>query len=351
MTGVHVLAAPDKFRGTASAVEVAAAVAEAAAAVSASCDTAPMADGGEGTLDALGGPNRTSVVTGPLGEPVTAPWRLSRGVAVIEMALASGLAVAGGASSNDPVNATTAGTGELIAEAAAAGARRVLVAVGGSATTDGGLGAVEALPSPARMTGVEMIVACDVRTAFVDAASVFGPQKGASPAQVELLTRRLVRLVQIYERDFGVNVTAMPGAGAAGGLAGGLAARGASLVDGFEVVADEISLRERISDADLAVTGEGGFDATSLEGKVVGGVARLAAEAGVRALAIVGSADPRVLPPEGLEVVDMTARYGSDRSQADTCECVRNAVTEVLEGLSGGASPPRSSMPDRSAPP
>ena len=237
MSDVRVLAAPDKFRGTASAAEIAAAVAEAAAAVSVSCDAAPMADGGEGTLDALGGPNRTSVVTGPLGEPVTAPWRLSRGVAVIEMALASGLALAGGATGNDPVNATTAGTGELIAEAVTAGARRVLVAVGGSATTDGGLGAVQALPSPARMSGVEMVVACDVRTAFVDAAAVFGPQKGASPPQVELLTRRLRTLTEMYARAFGVDVAAMPGAGAAGGLAGGLAVRGASLVDGFEVVA------------------------------------------------------------------------------------------------------------------
>ena len=350
MSGVHVLAAPDKFRGTASAVEVAAAVAEAAAAASASCESAPMADGGEGTLDALGGPNRTSVVTGPLGEPVTAPWRLTRGVAVIEMALASGLALAGGASGNDAVNATTAGTGELIAEAVAAGARRVLVAVGGSATTDGGLGAVEALPSQARMSGVEMIVACDVRTAFVDAAAVFGPQKGASPAQVELLTRRLRRLAQIYERDFGVDVSAMSGAGAAGGLAGGLAARGASLVDGFDVVAEEIDLRDRIGRCDLVVTGEGRFDATSLEGKVVGGAARLAAEAGVPALAVVGSADPRATRPEGLEIVDLTLRFGSDRARSDTCACVRRAVREWLAGLSGGASPSRPTPPGRTAP-
>ena len=332
MSDVHVLAAPDKFRGTASAVEIAAAVAEAAAAVSASCDRAPMADGGEGTLDALGGPNRSSVVTGPRGEPVAAPWRLSRGVAVIEMALASGLALAGGASGNDPVNATTAGTGELIAEAVAAGARRVLVAVGGSATTDGGLAAVEALPSPARMTGVEMVVACDVRTAFVDAAAVFGPQKGASPAQVELLTRRLRRLSQIYERDFGVDVTAMSGAGAAGGLAGGLAARGAGLVDGFELVADEIGLRELISSADVAVTGEGRYDATSLEGKVVGGVAALAAESGTRAIAVVGSSDPSAPRPDGIEILNLTARFGSERAHADPCGCVREAVEEVLRG-------------------
>ena len=338
MWPVRVLAAPDKFRGTASAGEVAEAIAAAASAASASCDTAPMADGGEGTLDALGGPNRSSVVTGPLGEPVTAPWRLSRGVAVIEMALASGLAVAGGASGNDPVNATTSGTGELIAEAVAAGAHRVLVAVGGSASTDGGLGALESLPSPARMSGVEMIVACDVRTAFVDAAAVYGPQKGASPVHVELLTRRLRRLAQIYEGDFGVDVTAMAGAGAAGGLAGGLAARGASLVNGFEVVADEIDLGERILNADVAVTGEGRYDATSLQGKVVGGVAQLAAEAGVPALAIVGSADERVPAPEGLEVIDLTARFGSDRARAEACGCVRAAVSEALASFSPGAS-------------
>ena len=332
MLSVHVLAAPDKFRGTASAAEIAAAVAGAASAVSATCDRAPMADGGEGTLEALGGPNRTSVVTGPLGEPVTAPWRLSRGVAVIEMALASGLALAGGASGNDPVNATTAGTGELIAEAVAAGARRVLVAVGGSATTDGGLGAVQALPSRARMSGVEVIVACDVRTIFVDAATVFGPQKGASPVQVELLTRRLRTLTEMYERDFGVDVTTMPGSGAAGGLAGGLAARGASLVDGFDVVADEIGLRERISSADVAVTGEGRYDATSLVGKVVGGVAELAAQSGARTLAVVGSCDPSAPLPEGLEVLDLTARFGSQRAHADPCGCVSEAVGDALRG-------------------
>ena len=330
MSVVRVLAAPDKFRGTASAGEIAEAVAAAAGAVSASCDLAPMADGGEGTLDALGGPNRSSVVTGPLGEPVTAPWRLSRGVAVIEMALASGLAVAGGAANNDPVNATTSGTGELIAEAVAAGAQRVLVAVGGSATTDGGLGALEALPSVARMAGVEVTVACDVRTAFVDAAAVYGPQKGASPAQVELLTRRLRRLAQIYERDFGVDVTTMAGAGAAGGLAGGLVARGASLVNGFEVVADEIGLPERILDADVAVTGEGRYDATSLQGKVVGGVAEIAAQSGTPVLAVVGSADPTTSRPDGLEIIDLTARFGSERANGDPWGCVREAVAEVL---------------------
>ena len=323
---MRVLAAPDKFRGTAAASEIAAAVAVAAEAASASCDQAPMADGGEGTLDALGGPTRSSVVTGPLGEPVTAPWRLSRGTAVIEMALASGLAVAGGASANDPLSATTAGTGELIAEAVGAGARRVVVAVGGSATTDGGLGALQALPSEARMRGVEIVVACDVRTPFLDAAAVYGPQKGASPAQVELLSRRLTRLAQVYLHDHGVDVTELPCAGAAGGLAGGLAARGASLVNGFEVVADELGLHERITDADLVVTGEGRYDTTSLEGKVVGGVAQSAAQSGIAVLALVGSADPAAPRPPGLDIIDLTTRFGADRATTDPCGCVRVAA-------------------------
>ncbi len=349
------MAAPDKFRGTATAGEVAEAVAAAAAAAaaSASCDLAPMADGGEGTLDALGGPNRSSVVTGPLGESVAAPWRLSRGVAVIEMARASGLAVAGGAEGNDPVGATTAGTGELIAEAVGAGARRVLVAVGGSAATDGGLAALEAMPSAARMSGVELIVACDVRTAFLDAAAVYGPQKGASPVQVDLLARRLRRLAQIYEHDFGVDVTTLAGAGAAGGLAGGLAARGARLVDGFEVVADEIGLGERIRGADVVVTGEGRYDATSLQGKVVGGVAALAAESGAAALAVVGASDPDAPTPEGLEILDLTARFGAERARADPCGCVREVLGSALRAReltpSGGASRsgPRGPAPRR----
>ena len=333
---MRVLAAPDKFRGTASAADIATAVAEAlvaasiSASVSVTCDEVPMADGGEGTLDSLGGPNRCSVVTGPLGVPVNAPWRLCEGVAVIEMASASGLSVAGGAEANDPVGATTAGTGELIAEAVAAGARRVIVAVGGSATTDGGLGAVRALPSEPRMSGVELVVACDVRTGFLDAAAVFGPQKGATPVQVERLSRRLGELADAYLRDHGVDVTDLPGAGAAGGLAGGLAALGAEIVNGFSVVAAEVGLSERMADADLVVTGEGRFDATSLEGKVVGGVTELAAESAVPVLAVVGSADPSQAVPDGLKILDLSELFGPARAMGDPRGCVRRAVGDVL---------------------
>ena len=148
-----------------------------------------MADGGEGTLEVLGGTVRESTVRGPLGAPVWAEWRvLDDGTAVVEMARASGLLLAGGAEGNDPIAATTHGTGELIGAALESGARKVIVAVGGSATTDGGLGAITALGGR-RLRGVDVVVACDVTTTFVAAADVFAPQKGATPAQVDLGVR------------------------------------------------------------------------------------------------------------------------------------------------------------------
>src|SRR3954469_13007756 len=200
--GRRVLAAPDKFRGTATAAAVAASVAAAARATRWECDEVRVADGGEGTLEALGGRVRRARVRGPLGEPVDAEWRMRDDGAVVEMARASGLTLAGGPEGNDPVQATTYGTGELIATALDEGARRVIVAVGGSATTDGGLGCVTAL-GPRRLRGLDVTVACDVEITFVEAAEAFAPQKGATAAQVALLGRRLERLAQGYEGDYG----------------------------------------------------------------------------------------------------------------------------------------------------
>jgi glycerate kinase len=166
-----------------------------------------------------------------LGDPVEAAWfELDDNTAAIESALASGLALAGGPKRNDPVRADTSGVGELIAAAVKAGSRRLLIGMGGSATTDGGWGALEVLEPHSRLAGVDLTVACDVKTRFAQAARDFAPQKGASPAQVELLARRLDRLAQVYLQRFGVDVAAMDGSGAAGGLAGGLAALGATLV-------------------------------------------------------------------------------------------------------------------------
>ncbi len=350
------VAAPDKFRGTATAAGVAEIVARAATNAGWSCDEAPVADGGEGILVALGGDRRTVVVRGPLGDPVEAEWRAGGDEAeraTVEMARASGLDLAGGAEGNDPLRATTYGTGELIAAAIACGARRIVVGLGGSATTDGGLGAVSALRSarlvyPAGTTNqagpqsgrqavglpVEVVVACDVTTLFVDAAERFAPQKGATPAQVALLRRRLERLAQVYQRDFGVDVREIPGSGAAGGLAGGLAAVGATLVAGFDLVATELDLAGRVAKADLVVTGEGHLDAETFSGKAVGGVVGLAVAAGVPVLVVAGEVDTDAVPPDwmeaDIEVVSLVDRFGSEKATTDTLGCVEDVVSRYL---------------------
>ncbi|HTH04852.1 MAG TPA: glycerate kinase, partial [Ilumatobacteraceae bacterium] len=251
---MQVLAAVDKFKGTATAAQVAAAIGHACWELGHECVELAVADGGEGTLEALGGANRTSSVTGPLGDVVQAEWRFHRGTAIIEMARASGLTLAGGADGNDAMAASTTGTGELIDQALDLGAKKIVVCLGGSATTDGGLGCVRAITAPHRLRGVQLLVACDVQTLFVDAAPVFGPQKGASPAQVDLLRGRLQRLVQLYREQFGIDVSKVPGSGAAGGLAGGLVALGGKLVPGFDLVADELDLHDRIVAADMVIT-------------------------------------------------------------------------------------------------
>ena len=338
VTSRRVVAAPDKFRGTATAPEVAGAVAVAARGAGWECDEVPVADGGEGTLEALGGRVRRARVRGPLGDPVDAEWRMRADGAVVEMAQASGLTLAGGAERNDPVQATTYGTGEIIATAIDEGARRVIVAVGGSATTDGGLGCVTAL-GPRRLRGIDVSVACDVETTFVDAAEAFAPQKGATPAQVALLRRRLERLAQVYERDYEVDVRTIPGSGAAGGLAGGLAALGAKLVPGFDVVADALSLAERLDGAGLVVTGEGFLDEQSFAGKAVGGVVDLAREAGVPVLVVVGDIYADELPAgalDGLEVVSLVQRFGPDRARRSTVACVEEVVSEALSSRATG---------------
>lgn len=325
---MRVVAAPDKLRGTATAGEVTAAVAAVADRHGWECDQIPLADGGEGTLEALGGANRTTRVTGPLGDPVDARWRLDGRTAVIEMAEASGLLLAGGRDGNDAVAASTAGTGELIVAALDAGARRIVVGVGGSATTDGGLAALRALHPLGRLKGVELLVACDVRTTFVDAAEVFAPQKGASPAQVALLRRRLERLAQVYLDEHGVDVTELAGAGAAGGLAGGLAAAGARLVPGFDLVADEVDLHARLEGADLVITAEGFLDHQSFEGKVVGGVAELAASVRVPVVAIAGQVFDGV--EERIRAVSLVDRFGEERALTDTLACIEDVVDELL---------------------
>ncbi len=325
---MKVLAAVDKFRGTATAAQVATAIGHACWQLGHDCIERPLADGGEGTLEALGGANRSTLVTGPLGDPVNAPWRLHRGTAIIEMACASGLLIVGGREKNDAVAASTTGTGELIDAALDLGATRIIVCLGGSATTDGGLGAVRAIQTPARLKSVDFVVACDVTTPFTDAAKVFGPQKGASVAQVNFLTTRLERLVQMYQETYGVNVAALSGAGAAGGLAGGLAALGAKLVPGFDLVAEEVLLDELLIGVDFIITGEGFMDSESFAGKVVGSMSELANENKIRLSAICGEVHPDVR--DRISAISLVELFGRESAMQQPLHCIEQAALQLL---------------------
>ena len=334
---MRVLAAPDKFKGSATAQEVAAAIGHACWELGVDCVEIPMADGGDGLLDVLGGANRRSTVTGPLGDPVRAGWRFSGDTAVIEMARASGLVLAGGADGNEALDATTTGTGELIDHALDAGAKRIIVGLGGSATTDGGFGAIRAITAIARLKQVELLVACDVSTRFTDAAAVFGPQKGASAAQVKLLERRLDRLVQMFDEDFDFDVAEVAGGGAAGGLGGALAALGGRLVPGFELVADELDLFDHLdvdnpNRVDVIITGEGRLDATSFDGKVVGGIVELGRDAGIPVMAVVGDADADILEqPTGLlETAVLADLFGLESALAELKQNIERATTTLI---------------------
>jgi glycerate kinase len=325
----RLLAAPDKFRGSLNASEVAQAMAAGARAAGWAAHELPLSDGGEGTLSSLGGPNRFNLVTGPLGQPTNAGWRLDGERAVVEMALASGLLLAGGRSGNDPLRATTRGTGELIAAAIAAGAREIIVGVGGSATTDGGVGAVEALGGMSfSERGVIVRVACDVRTRFLDAAPVFAPQKGADEAQVSALSERLERVADEYASRYGIDVRPLPSGGAAGGLGGGLAALGAELVPGFDLVASATGLDVALGDADAVATGEGRLDETSLDGKTVGGVVERAASFALPVLVIAGSTAVQMEAP--VTTVSLVETFGEELAWSGTAALIASSTENWL---------------------
>ena len=325
---MRVVVAPDKFKGSLSAPEAARAMARgvAAAVPAAAIDVVPMADGGEGTVEALvaatSGSSREAVVAGPLGEPVRARFgMLGDGhTAVLEMAAASGLALVP-RDRRDPSRTSTRGTGELLLAAVEAGARRVVVGIGGSATNDGGAGlgqalgyrlldaegreigpgggaldrlaAIDASGRDPRLEGVEVAVACDVDNPLCGprgASAVYGPQKGADPAMVAALDRNLDHLARVLERDLGVSVRDLPGAGAAGGLGAGLVAFASGRLEpGIALVIGAVGLADRLRDADLCLTGEGALDASSAFGKTPIGVARLARSLGCPTIALAGT--------------------------------------------------------------
>jgi glycerate 2-kinase len=287
-----VLVAPDSFKGTFRAAEVAGAIGrglERAGLMPP--DLCPLADGGEGTMEALlvalGGETFAAEVQDPLGRPHQAAFALVEdgGTAVLEMAAASGLGLVA-EDERDAWAASTYGTGELICAAVDAGAQVVLVGVGGSATTDGGAGAIEAIEEHGGLGGARIVVLCDVRTPFERAPAVFGPQKGADAAMVERLTQRLGELAARLPRD----PRGVPMTGAAGGLSGGLwAAQDAVLEPGAPWILDAIGFDERMRAARAVVTGEGRLDEQTLEGKLVGEIGTRTRQAGVPLHAIVGS--------------------------------------------------------------
>jgi glycerate 2-kinase len=338
---VRVLIAPDKFKGSLSAREVAENIATGLRAVlpDAAIEKLPVADGGEGTVEAIhassGGEWVICAARDALGRPIEPRylWLGDRATAVMEMSEAAGLWRIAPAE-RDLLRADTYGVGEMMRDAASRGAKEILIGLGGSATNDGGLGMARALglrffgteeqpelENPSALVQLKRIVpgegsqnltalsrqesgapqpsfprvvaAVDVRNPLLGsrgATRTFGPQKGGTPEQLEILERALARLADVVARDLGCDFRETPGAGAAGGLGFGLMSFcGASVRPGFEVVAEVVGLKAAIERADVVITGEGRLDEQTLEGKVPAGVARLARELGKPVFAIVGA--------------------------------------------------------------
>jgi glycerate kinase len=301
-----ILVAPDSFKGTLSAAEVAEAIGRGLEAAGRQVDLCPVADGGEGTLgalvEALGAEVRTATVSDPLDRPLEAPFALHANTGIVETAAASGLGLVE-PRERDPIAAGTFGTGQLIVAAIEAGAKIVYLGVGGSATTDGGAGAIRAIRQGGGLRGARIVVLSDVRTPFEHAARVFAPQKGANAGQVARLTRRLNDQARRLRRD----PRGVPMTGAAGGLSGGLWAEfGAELMPGAQFVLDAVGFDRRMRAARAVVTGEGKLDQQSLAGKVVSEVSTRARQAGVPCHAIVGT---RELDSFGVRVLDLQAVF------------------------------------------
>jgi glycerate 2-kinase len=368
---VRVLVAPDKFKGTLTAQEAAEAIAAgwARGAPDDTVDVVPMADGGEGTLDALvaalEGERHRLRVTGPLGDPVEAQFGIvhsdDRLTGVVEMARASGLALIS-AGRRDPKRATTRGTGELIREACRRGAEHVLVCIGGSATNDAGAGMAQALGArlldesgrELSLGGAALVhlaridlggldraagrarftAATDVDNPLVGpngASAVYGPQKGATPEDVKLLDLALGHFAAVVYRDLGIDLRDVPGAGAAGGLGAGLMVfLGARLRPGVEVVMEAVGLRERLRRADLVVTGEGTFDRQSLHGKAPAGVLRAASEMRLPVVVLCGRAETAA--PEG-RVISLVKRVGEEMALGRPREALARVASQVAAEL------------------
>lgn len=322
-----VLVTPDSFKGTLAAGQVARAIGRGLNDAGLQTDLCPLADGGEGTLEvlvgALGGEVRRAPASDPLGRSIVAPFGICRVghalIGVVETAAASGLGRVA-RSELAPMTADTYGTGQLIMAALDCGADAVYLGVGGSATTDGGAGALRAIEEAGGLRGTPLTALCDVRTPFEQAARVFGPQKGASPDQVSRLTRRLNALARHMRRD----PRGVPMTGAAGGLSGALWAElGAELVAGASFVLDRLDFQRRMRSARAVITGEGRLDQQSLAGKALSEVATRTRQSGVPCHAIVGQL---ALGAFGLRILDLQVVL-----EAGTPRAIRAAGQRLAE--------------------
>ena len=330
---MKLILAPDSFKGSLSAAEAAEAMAEGIHRVHPDAETVllPLADGGEGTVDALvlatGGRRVPVTVTGPLGEPVSAAYGLlgpHEDTAVVEMASAAGLSLVP-LDRRDPRRTTTYGVGELLRHSVNSGVKRIILGLGGSATNDGGAGAMQALgvrfldaagnplPEPlsgadlahlahidlshwqTRLENIELLIASDVTNRLLGsngASAVYGPQKGANALMVSELEAALTQYAAVLQRDLGKNIADLPGAGAAGGMGAGLMALLKTRAQsGIDLVLDIAQFEQKAAGADWILTGEGNIDAQTLHGKTVAGVLRRAKPLGVRVLAFGGFVD------------------------------------------------------------
>lgn len=362
---MNILIAPDSYKESLSALEVARAIEAGLRETlpTARCTLLPMADGGEGTVqaivDATGGERRSLQVTGAAGRRIEAAyaWSAERRLAVVEMAAASGLEAVP-LHERDPRRTTSFGTGELIRDALQAGARHLVIGLGGSATNDGGAGMLQALgvrlldaqgsdlgPGGAELARLARIdtagldprlaqctveAACDVTNPLLGptgASAVFGPQKGATPAMVEQLDACLRRLAEVLRTDLGQDVASIPGSGAAGGMGAALlAVLGARMRPGCEVVADALALDAAVQGADLVVTGEGRTDGQTAFGKAPVGVARVAARHGVPVIVLSGAltADSAAVHAHGIAAV-----FSAVRQPCSVGEALRDAAANV----------------------
>ncbi|MDQ3985086.1 MAG: glycerate kinase [Actinomycetota bacterium] len=368
---MRVVIATDKFRGSFSARQAAATMASALREClpTATIYESRVADGGEGTLEvllsAVGGRESSVEVAGPLGDPVGGRMAvLANGWAVIEMATASGLDRLT-RDRRDALRASSTGTGELIRAAIEEIERpaRLIVCIGGSASTDGGVGAATAIgwrfldrggrglspgggfltelasigrPHRDFLEGISVTGACDVDsplTGLAGAARVYAPQKGATAGEIARLERALETLAARISSDLDIGVAGLPGAGAGGGMGAGLVAFfGGELVPGVDLVAEAVGLKQQIEKADLVITGEGSLDGQSLRGKCAVGVARIASAAGVDCVAVAGrvAVERAELQTRGISVaVDLT-----EHSQRSDAEALKRATCEAVQSWS-----------------